>query len=121
MQNETKEVSNVARSIDFYTQVAGMRLLNKYDYPDSRCTVAHLASCDAATVSSLTLSGSWSGPKTLVSSSPTITVVVEDVAKAKNACKYRSAEVLSVIEDSFLDLQVIVKDPDGYSVTLVSD
>jgi len=33
-------VGDLQRSLDFYTQVLGMRLLRKTDYPDGRFTLA---------------------------------------------------------------------------------
>ena len=33
-------VGNLERSIDFYTQVLGMRLLRKHDYPEGKFTLA---------------------------------------------------------------------------------
>lgn len=42
-------VGNLQKSIDFYTQVLGMKLLRQHDYPDGKFTLAFIGYGDEAT------------------------------------------------------------------------
>jgi len=52
-------VVDLQRSIDFYTQVLGMRLLRKTDYPDGRFTNAFVGYDDESRTAVLELTHNW--------------------------------------------------------------
>ena len=52
-------VGNLEKSIEFYTQVLGMTLLRKNDYPDGKFTLAFVGYGDEKTNSVLELTCNW--------------------------------------------------------------
>ena len=52
-------VGDLQRSIDFYTQVLGMRLLRKSDYPSGRFTNAFVGYDDESLAAVLELTHNW--------------------------------------------------------------
>ena len=52
-------VGNLDRSIDFYTNVLGMRLLRKSDYPTGRFTLAFVGYQDESEAAALELTHNW--------------------------------------------------------------
>ena len=55
----TIRVSDFQRSLDFYTQVLGMRLLRKTDYPGGRFTNAFVGYEDESRAAVLELTHNW--------------------------------------------------------------
>ena len=52
-------VGNLERSLDFYTNVLGMRLLRKKDYPEGRFTLAFVGFQDEADGAVIELTHNW--------------------------------------------------------------
>jgi lactoylglutathione lyase len=52
-------VGNLERSIAFYTQVLGMKVLRKQDYPEGKFTLAFVGYGDEASHSVLELTHNW--------------------------------------------------------------
>ncbi|ALM84445.1 lactoylglutathione lyase [Bordetella sp. N] len=55
-------VGNLEKSIEFYTQVLGMRLLRKKDYPDGKFTLAFVGYQDEEDGAVLELTHNWDTP-----------------------------------------------------------
>ena len=52
-------VGNLQRSLDFYTQVLGMKLLRQKDYPDGKFTLAFVGYGDESDTTVLELTHNW--------------------------------------------------------------
>lgn len=115
-------VSNIDQSIQFYTEVLGMQLLRKRDYPAGRFTLASLGYDDEES-SAIELSHNWA----MEASDPSIgkNSLVLEVGNASQVCessKYAKGEVLpiDVMADDAIDvIDALLKDPDGYLVSVV--
>ena len=55
-------VGNLERSIAFYTEVLGMKLLRKQDYPEGRFTLAFIGYCEESEGAVLELTHNWDTP-----------------------------------------------------------
>lgn len=114
-------VSNVDQSIQFYSEVLGLHLQRKKDYPAGRFTLASLG-YDESKHSTIELSQVW-GSDSLVDprTNGNIFVEVDDTLRACHDSKYLKGEVmrLDTHEDLPFTLIAIVKDPDGHLVNIV--
>ena len=115
-------VGDLDRSIAFYTNVLGMKLLRRKDYPDGRFTLAFVGYGDEADHTVIELTHNWdtksyeigTGFGHLAVSVPDAYKACEDVA-AKGGKVTRPAGPMkhggSVI--------AFVEDPDGYKIELI--
>ena len=113
-------VSNVDQSIQFYTEVFGMQLLRKQDYPAGRFTLASLGYNDEDP-SEIELSHNWGIDATIADQvSPQIKLEVNDAIKVCDDSKYAKGEVLRYLVDKqHHSAEAVVKDPDGYVIEVV--
>ncbi|HEY9446494.1 MAG TPA: lactoylglutathione lyase, partial [Burkholderiales bacterium] len=76
-------VGDLQRSIDFYTQVLGMRLLRKMDYPEGRFTNAFVGYDDESKAAVLELTHNWdTGSYDLGNGYGHVAVEVDDACRA---------------------------------------
>ena len=81
-------VGNLDRSIAFYTDVLGMRLLRQKDYPDGRFTLAFLGYGDEKDITALELTHNWDTTSyDLGEGFGHLAIQVDDVYKACEAIK----------------------------------
>jgi lactoylglutathione lyase len=115
-------VGDLDRSIDFYTEVMGMRLLRRQDYPDGKFTLAFLGYQDEADGSVIELTYNW-GVDTyeLGSGYGHIAVEVDDVYAATDAIRERGGKILRDAGPMNAGSTIIafVEDPDGYPLELI--
>lgn len=110
------------RSIAFYTQVLGMRLLRRKDYPDGEFTLAFVGYGDEADNTVIELTYNWG-----VDSYETgtgyghIALEVDDVYKAADKIKARGGRILREAGPMNAGTTIIafVEDPDGYPIELI--
>ena len=113
-------VSNVDQSIQFYTEVFGMQLLRKQDFPDGRYTLASLGYNDDDP-SEIELSHNWGAdsPES-ASSAAAMRLMVDDAIKVCDDSKYAKGEVLRYFVDKeHHSAEAVLKDPDGYIIEVV--
>ena len=115
-------VGDLQRSIDFYTQVLGMRLLRKSDYPSGRFTNAFVGYDDESRAAVLELTHNWDTKSyDMGSGFGHVAVEVEDAYKACAEVKKRGGKVAREPGPMKHGTTVIafVEDPDGYKIEFV--
>jgi lactoylglutathione lyase len=115
-------VGDLQRSIDFYTQVLGMRLLRKSDYPSGRFTNAFVGYDDESRAAVLELTHNWDTKSyDMGSGFGHVAVEVEDAYKACDEVKKRGGKVTREPGPMKHGTTVIafVEDPDGYKIEFV--
>ena len=115
-------VGDLQRSIDFYTQVLGMRLLRKSDYPSGRFTNAFVGYDDESRAAVLELTHNWDTKSyDMGSGFGHVAVEVDDAYKACDEVKKRGGKVTREPGPMKHGTTVIafVEDPDGYKIEFV--
>jgi len=113
---------NLQRSIDFYTQVLGMRLLRQQDYPEGEFTLAFLGYGDESEQSVIELTYNWGQERyDLGTSYGHIAIEVDDVYKATEQIKAQGGKILRDAGPMNAGSTIIafVEDPDGYQIELI--
>jgi len=115
-------VGDLRRSIDFYTQVLGMKLLRKTDYPSGRFTNAFVGYDDESRAAVLELAHNWDTKSyDLGTGFGHVAVEVEDAYRACEEVKKRGGKVTREPGPMKHGTTVIafVEDPDGYKIEFV--
>ena len=115
-------VGDMKRSIAFYTEVLGMRLLRQSDYPNGRFTLAFVGYGDEKEGAVLELTHNWDTDSyDLGNGYGHIAVEVDDAYKACEAVKERGGTVTREAGPMKHGTTVIafVKDPDGYMIEFI--
>ena len=115
-------VGNLDKSLAFYTEVLGMKLLRKEDYPEGKFTLAFVGygAEDSNTV--LELTHNWDTDSyDLGNGYGHIAVAVDDAAAACEEIRRRGGNVVREAGPMMHGTVVIafVEDPDGYKVELI--
>lgn len=85
-------VGNLDRSIDFYVNVLGMKLLRRNDYPEGKFTLAFVGYGEERDHTVLELTHNWDTPSyDLGSGYGHIAIEVEDAYQACDAVKAKAA------------------------------
>lgn len=115
-------VADLDRAIAFYTEVLGMRLLHRKDYPEGQFTLAFVGYQDEADGAVLELTWNWGRTSyELGDAYGHIAVAVEDAAKACRDIRARGGKVVREAGPMKHGTTIIafVEDPDGYKVELI--
>lgn len=115
-------VADLDRSIRFYTEVLGMQLLRRQDYPEGKFTLAFLGYGDETEQPAIELTYNWGVDKyELGSGYGHIALEVEDVYRATEAIKSKGGTILREAGRMNAGTTVIafVADPDGYPIELI--
>jgi lactoylglutathione lyase len=115
-------VGNLDRSIDFYTQVLGMRELRRKDYPDGQFTLAFVGYQDEADGVVLELTYNWGTEKyDLGNAYGHIALEVDDAYATCEQVKARGGKVVREAGPMKHGSTVIafVEDPDGYKIEFI--
>ena len=115
-------VGDLDRSLDFYTNALGMRLLRKTDYPDGRFTLAFVGYGDESATAVLELTHNWGvNQYELGSAYGHIAIEVSDAAKACDEVRKRGGKVAREAGPMKHGRTVIafVEDPDGYKIEFI--
>ena len=115
-------VGDLDRSIAFYTDVLGMKLLRRNDYPDGKFTLAFVGYGDEADHAVIELTHNWETRSyDLGNGFGHIAVAVPDAYKACEAVKARGGKVTREAGPMKHGKTVIafVEDPDGYKVEFI--
>lgn len=115
-------VGDLSRSLAFYTQVLGMRLLRQQDYPEGRFTLAFVGYGEEHDSTVLELTHNWdTSSYDLGAGYGHIAIGVDDVYAACE--KIRSAGGKIVREPGPMKhgstILAFVEDPDGYRIELL--
>jgi lactoylglutathione lyase len=115
-------VGSLERSLAFYTEVLGMRLLRKRDYPDGRFTLAFVGYGSEDETAVLELTHNWDTERyELGGGFGHIAIEVEDAYAACNAVRARGGKVVREAGPMKFGSTVIafVEDPDGYKIEFI--
>jgi lactoylglutathione lyase len=115
-------VGNLDRSIDFYTNVLGMRELRRKDYPDGKFTLAFVGYQDEADGAVLELTHNWDTDRyDLGNAYGHIALEVDDAYAACEQVKARGGKVVREAGPMKHGATVIafVEDPDGYKIEFI--
>jgi len=116
-------VGNLDRSIDFYTQVLGMRLLRRDDFPSGKFTLAFVGYGDEATASVIELTHNWETKEyDLGNGFGHIALEVPDVYQACEHIKARGGKITREAGPMQHGSRILAfaEDPDGYKIELLS-
>jgi len=116
-------VGNLDRSIDFYTNTLGMKLLRQKDYPDGKFTLAFVGYGDEKDEAVIELTYNWDQDKyDLGNGYGHIALEVDDVYKAAEAIRERGGKILREPGpmNAGTTLIAFVEDPDGYPIELLN-
>lgn len=115
-------VSNLERSLEFYTDVLDMRVLRRKDYPDGRFTLAFVGYQDESEGAVLELTHNWNTDHyELGTAYGHIAVEVDDAAEACARVAERGGKVTRPAGPMKHGTTVIafVEDPDGYKIEFI--
>jgi lactoylglutathione lyase len=115
-------VGDLDRSIAFYTEILGMRLLRRQDYPEGRFTLAFIGYGDEADHTVLELTYNWDTDHyDLGSGYGHIAIEVDDVYQAADAISAKGGKILREAGPMNAGTTIIafVEDPDGYPIELI--
>jgi lactoylglutathione lyase len=115
-------VGDLQRSLDFYTQVLGMKLLRKTDYPGGRFTNAFVGYDEESRTAVLELTHNWdTASYDLGTGYGHVAIEVDDAYRACEEVKRRGAKVTREPGPMKHGTTVIafVEDPDGYKIELI--
>ena len=115
-------VGDLEKSIEFYTEVLGMRLLRRRDYPDGKFTLAFLGYADESEQACIELTHNWDTHSyDLGNAYGHIALEVDDVYKACELIRERGGVITREPGPMKHGSTVLafVKDPDGYAIELL--
>ena len=110
------------RAIAFYTDVLGMKLLRRKDYPEGKFTLAFMGYGDETNNTVIELTYNWGVSQyELGTAYGHIAVEVDDVYAACEAAKAKGARIVREAGPMNAGTTVIafIADPDGYYVEMI--
>ena len=115
-------VANLDESIKFYTEVLGMKLLRKKDYPSGKFTLAFVGYGSESEQAVIELTHNWDVDHyELGNAYGHIALEVDDVYEACDKIKARGGKVVREAGPmkSGTTILAFVEDPDGYKIELL--
>ena len=117
-------VGNLDRSIAFYTEVLGMRLLRRKDYPEGRFTLAFVSYQDEADGAAIELTHNWDTQRyDLGNGYGHVALAVEDVYAACDRIREKGGKITREPGPMKHGSTILafVEDPDGYKIELLGE
>ncbi|OGA43183.1 MAG: lactoylglutathione lyase [Betaproteobacteria bacterium RIFCSPLOWO2_12_FULL_63_13] len=115
-------VGNLDRSISFYTEVLGMKLLRRSDFPEGKFTLAFVGYGEESETAVIELTHNWDVERyELGNAFGHIAIAVDDAYQACDEVKKRGGKVTREAGPMKHGTTVIafVEDPDGYKIELI--
>ena len=115
-------VGDMDRSIAFYTEVLGMRLHRKRDYPDGKFTLAFVGYDEEESGADIELTYNYGVSQYEIGTGyGHVALAVPDAAKACDEIRHRGGRVVREAGPMKHGSTVIafVEDPDGYKIELI--
>ena len=113
---------DLERSIKFYTEILGMKLLRQRDYPDGEFTLAFLGYGDESDHTVIELTYNWGVDRYEMGTAyGHIAIEVDDVYQATAEVKKRDGKILRDAGPMNAGTTIIsfIEDPDGYPIELI--
>jgi lactoylglutathione lyase len=117
-------IGNLEKSLQFYQDVLGMKLIRKHDYPEYEFSLAYLGYGDESETTVLELTHNWGTESyDLGNAYGHIAIGVDDVYKTCDKIKELGGNVVREAGPMQGGDTVIafVEDPDGYKIELLED
>jgi lactoylglutathione lyase len=115
-------VGNLDRSLAFYTQLLGMRLLRKKDYPGGRFTLAFVGYGDEADHTVIELTHNWDTERyDLGTGFGHVALGVEDIYRTCDELRAKGAKITrepGPMKHGGSEI-AFIEDPDGYKIELI--
>jgi lactoylglutathione lyase len=115
-------VGDLERSITFYCDILGMKLLRRKDYPDGKFTLAFVGYGDEASNAVIELTHNWDTPSyDLGNGFGHVALGVENIYTACDAIKSLGGKVTrepGPMKHGSTEI-AFVEDPDGYKIELI--
>jgi len=115
-------VGNLDRSLEFYTNVLGMKLLRKKDYPDGKFTLAFIGYGPESEQAVIELTHNWdTDAYEMGNGFGHIALAVDNASAACEAIRQRGGKVVREAGPMKHGTTVIafIEDPDGYKIELI--
>jgi lactoylglutathione lyase len=115
-------VTDLQRSIDFYTRILGMELLRQNEYPQGKFTLAFLGYGKESDTTVLELTYNWGVDSYQIGSAfGHIAIEVDDVYQATVEIRALGGTVLRDAGPMNAGSTIIafIEDPDGYQIELI--
>ena len=115
-------VGDLDRSIDFYQNVLGMKLLRRKDYPDGKFTLAVVGYGDESGNTVIELTCNWDTDSYDIGEGyGHIAIEVDDVYDAVDELRNRGGKVIREAGPMNAGTTIIafIEDPDGYPIELI--
>ena len=115
-------VGDLQRSLRFYTEVLGMKLLRQKDYPDGEFTLAFIGYGDESDNTVIELTYNWGTEQYDIGNAfGHIAIEVDDVYAATQEIRKRGGNIIRDAGPMNAGTTIIafVEDPDGYQIELI--
>lgn len=115
-------VGDLEKSIEFYTEVLGMKLLRRKDYPKGEFTLAFLGYGDESDHTVIELTYNWGVDKyDLGEGYGHIAIEVPDVYEAADKVKEKGGKIIREAGPMNAGTTIIAfaEDPDGYQIEFI--
>ena len=115
-------VGNLEKSLDFYQNVLGMKLLRRKDYPEGKFTLAFVGYGDETDSTVLELTHNWDTERyDLGNAYGHIAIEVDDAYEACERVKRQGGNIVREAGPMKHGTTVIafVEDPDGYKIEFI--
>ncbi len=115
-------VGDLERSLRFYTEVLGMKLLRRKDYPEGKFTLAFVGYGDEVDNTVIELTHNWDTASYDIGTGyGHIALEVDDVYQATDEIMQRGGKILREAGPMNAGTTIIsfVEDPDGYPIELI--
>jgi len=115
-------VGDLEKSISFYTELLGMKLLRQKDYPDGKFTLAFVGYGDEKDNTVIELTHNWDTDSyDMGDGFGHLAIEVDDVYKATDDIRARGGKIIRDAGPMNAGTTIIafVEDPDGYQIELL--
>ncbi|MFN9607581.1 MAG: lactoylglutathione lyase [Pseudanabaena sp.] len=120
--NTMVRVGNLERSLDFYTNVLGMKELRRKDYPDGRFTLAFVGYGDESSNAVIELTHNWDTETYEIGTGyGHIALGMENIYTACDAIREKGGKITrepGPMKHGTTEI-AFVEDPDGYKIELI--
>jgi len=116
-------VGDLDKSVKFYTEIFGMQLLRKKDYPDGKFTLAFLGYGDERENTAIELTHNWDTDNyDLGNGFGHLAIEVDDVYEAVKSIRQQGGKIIRDAGPMNAGNTIIafVEDPDGYEIELLA-
>jgi lactoylglutathione lyase len=116
-------VGDLDKSVKFYTEIFGMQLLRKKDYPEGKFTLAFLGYGDERENTAIELTHNWDTDSyDLGNAFGHLAIEVDDVYEAVATIKQQGGKIIRDAGPMNAGNTIIafVEDPDGYEIELLA-